>query len=142
MVMREAEKEILPYCAKNNVATLTYMSLEQGLLTGKVTMETKFNATDFRNNEYWNPWYFPHNRKKVLDLLAGWQDLLSKYRCTMAQLVIAWTVAQAGVTHILCGTRNEKQLGDNDTSGDLTLEPADLQRIRREVEALGEPKPN
>lgn len=140
MVWRDAEKDILPYCAENNIGTLTYMSLEQGLLTGKVTMETKFNPTDFRNNEYWNPWFFPNNRKKVLDMMAGWKDLLDKYGCTMAQLVVAWTAAQRGVTHVLCGIRNEKQLADNAKAASLTLEAADLARIRRDVEALGEPK--
>src|SRR5512138_3902008 len=34
MLHREAEKGILPYCSQNKLATLTYMSLEQGLLTG------------------------------------------------------------------------------------------------------------
>jgi methylglyoxal reductase len=140
MVWRDAEKDILPHCADHNVGTLTYMSLEQGLLTGKVTLDTKFNPTDFRNNDFWNPWYFPRNRRKVLDMMAGWTDLLEKYECTMAQLVVAWTADQRGVTHVLCGIRNEKQLADNAKAAGLTLEAADLQRIRREVEALGEPK--
>jgi methylglyoxal reductase len=140
MVWRDAEKEVLPHCAKNQVSTLTYMSLEQGLLTGKVTMDTKFPETDFRNNDFWNPWYFPQNRKKVLDMLAGWRPLLDKYACTLAQLVVAWTAAQPGITHVLCGIRNEKQLQDNARAGDLALEPADLQRIRQDVEALGEPQ--
>lgn len=140
MVWREAERDILPFCAQNNIATLTYMSLEQGLLTGKVTMDTVFKPADFRNNDYWNPWYFPKNRAKVLAMLQGWKDLLSKYECTMAQLVIAWTAAQHGVTHVLCGTRNEKQLRDNARAADLQLEPEDIKRIRRDVENLGEPE--
>jgi methylglyoxal reductase len=139
MVWRDAEKDILPHCAQNNIATLTYMSLEQGLLTGKVTMETKFNPTDFRNNEFWNPWFFPQNRQKVLAMLASWKDLLDKYRCTVAQLVVGWTAAQLGVTHVLCGIRNEKQLQDNAKAGGIDLETADIQRIRQAVEALGEP---
>jgi methylglyoxal reductase len=139
MLSREPEKDILPYCAQHNVATLTYMSLEQGLLTGKVGMDRVFSPGEFRTNAAWNPWYLPVNRKKVLDLLAGWKDLTDKYRCTLSQLVLAWTAAQPGVTHVLCGTRNLAQLNDNAKAGDLTLEPADLQRIRKDVVALGEP---
>ncbi|MEI7731224.1 MAG: aldo/keto reductase [Verrucomicrobiota bacterium] len=140
MVWRDAEKDVLPYCAQHTVATLTYMSLEQGLLTGKVTMATKFNETDFRNNEFWNPWYTPVNRQRLLVLLAGWSDLLKKYQCTLAQLVVAWTAAQPGITHVLCGMRNEKQLKDNVQAGGLLLDVADVQRIRNGVAALGEPK--
>lgn len=139
MLYREPEQNILPFCAQNQVATLTYMSLEQGLLTGKVGLDRVFSAGEFRANTAWNPWYLPVNRRRVLDLLASWKDHLDKYCCSLAQLVIAWTAAQPGVTHVLCGTRNERQLRDNAEAGDLTLDPADLERIRRDVLALGEP---
>ena len=35
LLHREPERDVLPFCAQHNLATLTYMSLEQGLLTGK-----------------------------------------------------------------------------------------------------------
>lgn len=139
MLYREPEKDILPYCAQHNIATLTYMSLEQGLLTGKIGMDRVFKPTEFRSNTYWNYWFIPVNRKKVLDLLASWKDLTDKYGCTLAQLVLAWTAAQPGVTHVLAGGRNVAQVTENARGGELTLEPADLQRIRADVEALGEP---
>ena len=50
MLSRDPEKDILPYCRKHNIATLTYMSLEQGLLTGKVGMDREFKPGDFRTN--------------------------------------------------------------------------------------------
>lgn len=140
MLLRDPERDLLPYCAQNNVATLTYMSLEQGLLTGKVGMDRQFSPGEFRTNTAWNPWYIPANRRKVLDLLAQWKELTDKYRCTLSQLVLAWTAAQPGVTHVLCGTRNLAQLQANAAAGDLALAPADLARIRRDVVALGEPQ--
>lgn len=139
MLSRDAEKDILPFCAKNNVATLTYMSLEQGLLTGKIGMDRVFKSTEFRSNEYWNTWLIPANRKRVLDLLAGWRGFTEKYNCTLAQLVIAWTAAQSGITHVLAGGRNVAQVADNAKAGELTLVPQDIQRIRRDLVALGEP---
>lgn len=139
MLCREAEREILPFCAQNQVATLTYMSLEQGLLTGKVGMERVFRADEFRSNDAWNPWFTPANRSRVLAMLAGWQDLLDKYACTLSQLVIAWTAAQPGVTHVLCGTRTLDQLADNAKAAELALEPADLQRLRADAVGLGVP---
>jgi methylglyoxal reductase len=139
MLHREAEKDILPYCAKHQLATLTYMSLEQGLLTGKIGMDRVFEPTEFRSNTYWNDWMIPVNRKRVLDLLASWKDLTTKYGCTIAQLVIAWTAAQPGVTHVLAGGRNIAQVADNAKAADLNLEAVDLTRIRHDVQALGEP---
>jgi methylglyoxal reductase len=139
MLCREAEQEVLPLCAQHQMATLTYMSLEQGLLTGKVGMDRVFGADEFRSNEAWNPWFTPANRRRVLDLLANWRDLLVKYDCTLSQLAIAWTAAQPGVTHVLCGTRTLSQLADNAKAAELALEAADVQRMRADVVALGDP---
>jgi len=72
-------------------------------------------------------------------LLASWRDLTDKYACTLSQLVIAWTAAQPGVTHVLAGGRNVTQATENAKAGELTLETADLERIRKDVIALGEP---
>jgi aryl-alcohol dehydrogenase-like predicted oxidoreductase len=58
----------------------------------------------------------------------------------MSQLVIAWTMAQPGITFVLCGARKEAHVKDNVGAGDLELEPGDLSRIRRDVEALGAPE--
>ena len=115
------------------------MTLEQGLLTGKIGMDRVFQPTEFRSNTYWNDWIIPANRQRVLNLLASWKDLTDKYACTLSQLVIAWSAAQHGVTHVLAGGRNLAQVTENAKAGELTLETADLARIRQDVIALGEP---
>ncbi len=139
MLHREAEADILPFCAQHNLSTFTYMSLEQGLLTGKIGMDRVFQPGEFRNNTFWNDWLIPVNRRRVLDLLASWKDLTDRYACTLAQLVLAWTAAQPGVTHVLAGGRNIGQVAENAKAGELNLETADLARIRNDVIGLGEP---
>lgn len=139
MLHRAPEQDMLPQCAKHGLATLTYMSLEQGLLTGKVGMDRVFSPGEFRMNEAWNPWYVPANRRRVLDLLAGWKPLTDKYACSLSQLVLAWTAAQPGVTHVLAGGRTLQQVSDNARAGAMTLETADLARLRHDLVALGEP---
>jgi methylglyoxal reductase len=141
MLNRDAEKDILPFCAKNKLATLTYMSLEQGLLTGKIGMDRVFKPGEFRANEFWNAWMIPDNRRRVIDLLGRWNELTDKYQCTLAQLVIAWTAAQPGVTHVLAGGRTVLQVTENVRAGELKLAPADIKRIREDVVALGELAP-
>jgi len=139
MLYRDPEKEILPYCQKHNLATLTYRSLEQGLLTGKVGMNRQFQTGEIRASEERNPWYQAENRRRVLDLLEGFAPLTRKYDCTAAQLVLAWTLAQPGVTHVLAGARRVSQAQENVRGGNLVLEPRDLQEMRQAVETLGEP---
>lgn len=142
MLHRDPEADILPLCARRGLATLTYMSLEQGLLAGKVGMDRAFAKDEFRSNEAWNPWFAPANRRRILDLLASWGGLMAKYNCTLAQLVLAWTLAQPGVTHVLAGVRTLAQLQDNAAAARLAIEPADLARLRRDVEVLGRPDPH
>lgn len=142
MLHRDPERDILPLCARHGLATLTYMSLEQGLLTGMVGMDRVFSKDEFRSNGAWNPWYLPANRRRVLDLLDAWCGLTRRYQCTLAQLVIAWTATQPGVTHVLCGARRVEQAKENAAAGNLQLAPEDIQQKRRDVEALGEPVRN
>jgi aryl-alcohol dehydrogenase-like predicted oxidoreductase len=48
-------------------------------------------------------------------------------------------VAQPGVTHALIGGRDVAQVRENARGGQLELDAADVQRMQREVIALGEP---
>jgi methylglyoxal reductase len=137
MLDREIEKEILPYCQASGISALAYSPLEQGLLTGKIGMDQTFAEGVYRNQI---PWYAPQNREKVLNMLEGWSDLLTKYNCSLSQLVIAWTVAQEGITFVLCGARKEAHVSDNVGAADLELDAADLSRIRQDAEALGAPE--
>ena len=140
MILRDREADILPYCAQHNIATLTYWSLEQGLLTGKVGLDRVFREDDFRNTaEAWLPWFKLENRQRLLDMFAGWADLTEKYDCTIAQLTIAWTAAQYGATHVLCGIRTVEQGIQNAGAGAVELEADEIQRIRDDLVALGEP---
>lgn len=140
MLYRAPEADVLPWCADKGLATLTYMSLEQGLLTGKVGLDREFKPDEFRSNEDWNAWFKKVNRPKVLDMLAGWAPLTEKYQCTLAQLVIAWTAAQHGVTHVLCGMRTAEQAAQNARAGAIALDAADLEQMRKDAVALGDPE--
>lgn len=136
MLDRKIEQDLLPYCLEHNISSLAYSPLEQGLLTGKIGMDRTLKEGEARNSI---PWFKPENRQKVLDMLAGWKDLTEKYNCNLAQLVIAWTVAQPGITFALCGARKVEHSTQNAVAGDLELDQQDIQRMRNDVEALGEP---
>jgi methylglyoxal reductase len=133
MLDRRIEADVLPYCLERRVAVLAYSPLEQGLLTGKIGMTRTFSETEYRNMI---PWFKPEKRARVLELLAGWRDLTDKYACSLAQLVIAWTVSQPGLTCALCGARKPENAVENAGGGDVTLDAADLLRMRRDVERL------
>lgn len=139
MLTRDPEREILPRCRQHDLATLTYMSLEQGLLTGKIGMDHEFKDGELRTNAGWLPWLLPENRRRVLDLLAGWQPLCETYNCTLAQLVLAWTLAQPGVTHVLAGARKLHHIQETAAAAALAISAADLAAITLDLDHLGTP---
>jgi methylglyoxal reductase len=136
LVWRDAEKEVVPLCRTNGLATLAYQPLEQGLLTGKVTMQRAFQKDEIRSHEGWNPWFKPESRQRVLAMLEGWRALAGEYGCTLAQLVIACTVQQPGITHVLCGARRPQQAKENAAAADIIVDAADVERISRESKML------
>ncbi len=136
---REIERETVPICLENRVSILGYMTLEQALLTGTVGADREFGPNEYRSNPEWNPWFMPPNRGRVLAMLAGWNDMTEKYNCSLAQLAIAWVLAQRGVTVALCGARHPEQAVENAAGGELLLEEDDIARITSDAEALGTP---
>lgn len=130
LLTRRVEAELAPVCAELGVSIQAYSPLEQGLLTGKVTMETAYAAGSVRNN---NPNFKPGRRAQALALLAGWQDLREKYGCTSSQLVIALTAQMLPGLHVLCGARKCAQVEDNAAALRLALDAADVERMKRDV---------
>lgn len=134
LVAREAEQAILPWCIRNQVGTLVYSPLEQGLLTGKVTPERSFPANDARHKR---PTFTPENRRRVLEVLERTvQPIAEGYGATLGQVAIAWTIAQPGVTCAIVGARNPEQVLENARGGELALSAAELAGIRSAFEAL------
>lgn len=130
MIDRKIEDDNLPYTRENNTAVLAYSPLALGLLTGKVTPDREFNEGDVRNG---NKRFTRENRERVITMLDAMKPFTEKHNCTHAQLVIAWTVAQDGVTHALCGARNPKQVEDNVKAGSLELSDDDVKELNEIV---------
>lgn len=114
----------LSHCLEHNTAVLAYSPLVLGLLTGKVGPEREFPESDLRSKQ---KRFSAGNRQKIADLLTEFQPVAEKHGCTMAQLVIAWTVSQPGLTHALVGARNAAQAKENAAAGRITLDQEDLE---------------
>jgi aryl-alcohol dehydrogenase-like predicted oxidoreductase len=132
MLDRKLEADLLPYCDDQGIAVLAYSPLGLGLLTGKVGPDRQFTGDDQRLRD---PRFSVENRKKVAAMLDEFKSIAEGHGLTMAQLVIAWTAAQRGVTHALVGVRNVQQARENARAGDVVLsrdELATMDRIIRE----------
>ena len=99
-----------------------------------------FEDGDFRRDAGpWLPWFKPENRRRLGEMFTSWSDLKEKHQCTVSQLAIAWTAAQPGATHVLCGTRNVEQGVMNAGAGAVQLDAEEVQRMRDDLLNLGDP---
>ena len=133
LLTRRVEKQLLPTCKELGVSIQAYSPLEQGLLTGKVTMETTYPEGSTRNT---NPSFQPARRAQAIELLEKWGDLTEKYDCTLAQLVIAMTARMIPGLHVLCGARTPEQVCDNAGALRIQLNGADAVRMKWDVDAI------
>ena len=132
MIDREIEADLLPLTRRNGVATLSYSSLALGLLSGGIGPERVFSGDDQRRD---NPRFSVGNREKVAAFAKSIRSIAEKHGATIAQIVIAWTLAQEGVTFALCGARNPGQALDNARAGTIRLDEEDLKGIDAAIAA-------
>jgi aryl-alcohol dehydrogenase-like predicted oxidoreductase len=131
MLDRSLEAEYLPYCKRNNIAVLAYSPLANGLLTGKVDPDRVFPPDDLRHN---NPLFSRESRLRVKEMLDRMRPVADKSSLTLAQLVIAWTIAQPGVTHALVGARDAAQAVENAAAA-IRLSAQDVAKVSQALQA-------
>lgn len=126
MVARGLEDGLLSTCMDNEVSVLSYSSLALGLLSGKMGPERAFTGDDQRKD---NPRFSLKNREKVAQLMRTIDPVAEQHDATRAQVVIAWTLRQPGITFALCGARNATQASENAKAGRIRLTEQDIKTI-------------
>ncbi len=133
MVLRDIEKDVLPYCRENNIGSIVYSPLQRGLLTGKFKPDAKFKDGDHRANQVH---FQPENIKRVNAFLATIKPIADKHNATLGQLVIAWTIAQPGITAALVGARDAAQTKENLKAQNVKLTREDIDEINNKLRSL------
>ena len=131
MLDRQIKAELLPYCRQHNIAMLAYSPLALGLLTGKIGPDRHFSGDDQRLE---NPRFSIENRRKVAAMLEAFTPIAQSHEVTLAQLVIAWTAVQPGITHVLCGARNPQHALENARTGTISLSQAEKQTMNEIIQ--------
>ena len=123
---REPEAEILPTLEELGIGFVPFSPLGKGFLTGKITEETKFDKTDFRNIV---PRFTPENRRAnqaVVDLLSKFAE---QKKATPAQVALAWILAQKPWMVPIPGTTKLHRVEENIGAAAVELTPDDLRQI-------------
>lgn len=127
MLRRRIEETHLPACRAAGIAVMGYSVLGLGLLSGRIPADRAFTGDDQRRED---PRFAPGMRERVGRLMATIRPVAAAHGATEAQVVIAWTLAQPGLTFALVGARNAAQARENAGAGLLRLSD-------REIDAIG-----
>jgi myo-inositol catabolism protein IolS len=122
---RQVEQDAMPYCIKNQISILAYSPLAQGILTGKFGINHQFAEGDHRAK---NKLFQPENYQRVQQALAQLKPIAEQYNCTLAQLALAWLIAQPQ-TNAIAGARHGEQVINNAKAAEVTLIPEDINKI-------------
>lgn len=107
MLQRGIEAKTLPWCESRGIAAMVYWPLMKGLLAGGLKRDHQFDEKDSRRKY---PMYQGEEWEKNQDLVDGLRRIAAELDVTVAQLVVAWTIAQPGITSALCGAKRPDQI--------------------------------
>lgn len=133
MVRRDIENDLVPWCIEHKKSILAYSPLQRGLLTGKFKIGHQFGPGDTRPD---TPWFKEKNMIKTNKFLEEITPLARSKNATIAQLVLRWTMQMPGITTVLAGARDARQVKDNAGALNFTLSEEEMQEINLKLEKL------
>jgi aryl-alcohol dehydrogenase-like predicted oxidoreductase len=103
----EAEDELLPFCWEHGIGVVAYSPLASGLLGGRYTAYTTFDPGDWRAHDRE---FTGEGLRRNLRIVHGLKEIAARSGRTVAQLAIAWVLANPAVTSAIVGVRRPDHL--------------------------------
>ena len=119
MVERDVEKAVIPYCLEHAIGVVAFSPIASGLLSGKITVDTKFESYDDVRN--WVPQLSRRNiagNQPILDLLAAYAKLKN---ATSAQISLAWMLHKYPNVVPIPGSKNKGRILENLDAANVEL---------------------
>lgn len=135
MLQRDIEQRTLPWCVENGVAVMAYWPLMKGLLAGAMDRGQPLERDDNRRKY---PMYEGDEWRRNQDFVDALRGVAADAGVTVAQLVVNWTLGQAGVTSVLCGAKRPAQIRETAGGMGWELSAEQAERIAAAIAARGE----
>jgi aryl-alcohol dehydrogenase-like predicted oxidoreductase len=127
---RDVEGEILATCRELGIGFVPYSPLGRGFLTGRIKSIEDFEAGDYRRN---SPRFQGDNLIHNLGIIRRLEEIASAKQCSLAQLALAWLLAQGLYIVPITGTKRREYLEDNLKALQVKLSKEDLTQIDQAV---------
>ncbi len=125
MVWRETQ-DVLDFCLEHGLGVLPHSVLSKGILGGKYRPGHFFENDDERTRfNFFKGDYFREVHQAVTKL----DDWAKDHGRDIAQLAIAWILAQPGITSALVGAKSDQQVLQNVKAASWKLTEEELEEI-------------
>ena len=125
---REPDDVIIPTLEELGIGFVPFSPLGKGFLTGKISENTTFEKTDFRNSV---PRFSPENRKANQAMVSLLEEIAIRKNATPAQIALAWILTRKPWIVPIPGTTKLARFEENIGAATVELTSDDL----REIEA-------
>ncbi|MCS1410963.1 MAG: General stress protein 69 [Verrucomicrobia subdivision 3 bacterium] len=128
MFRRSIEKDLLPFCAENQIGVIAYSPMQAGLLTGKFTKESAaaLPETDWRKR---SPFFNEPQLSINLETIDQLRPIAAKNGLAMAQLALAWILREPVMTAAIVGARRPGQIAETVKACGVFLSEEDLTAV-------------
>jgi pyridoxine 4-dehydrogenase len=130
LISRGIEQAILPQCRELGIAITAYGVLSRGLISGHFSADRELTAGDFRAHA---PRFSAEHREQNLALVDELRAMADAKGATVAQIAIAWVLAQSEEIVALVGSRTRERLQEALGALELELSAEDLAELERAV---------
>jgi aryl-alcohol dehydrogenase-like predicted oxidoreductase len=123
LLYRRPEAKVIPISMANGIGQIVWSPLAMGVLSGKYApgAEPPAGSRAASEDEQYMQRYLAD---PVLEAVQRLKPVAEKAGCSMAQLAIAWVVAQPGITSAIIGASRPEQLRETAAAADLAIDPA------------------
>ncbi|WP_062514427.1 aldo/keto reductase [Halobacillus sp. KGW1] len=121
---REAEKDMLPYTADNQISFVPYFPFASGLLAGKYDENTTFN--DLRAKD---PLFQGEAFKQNLAKVEQLRPIAEQKGVEIPHIVLAWYLNQPSIDAVIPGAKRASQVIDNLKTLEVSLTDDDISKI-------------
>lgn len=134
LVTRQPENDVIKVCEELGIGFVPYSPLSRGLITGYINERTKYNPNN--DNRVSLPRYQPEN------IIANWGliDILKEFGdqrgLTVAQVALAWLLAQKPFIVPIPGTTKLAHLQENMWAADYNFTGDELQTLTAELNKI------
>lgn len=125
LVGRDLERDLLPMCREEGLGVLVWSPLSGGFLSGKYRRDNP-QPEGARRSAFDFP---PIDIERGFDAVDALDEIAKQRGVSVAQVALAWLLAQPGVTSIIIGANKMSQLEDNLKATEVELTAEEIERL-------------